>query len=242
MSLVGSAHHHLAKWPAEILQPVLDHYSTRSVRDSFEFVETIREHEVQGRMFTCSYDVVSLITNIPINETINICLTALYNSDIPNLEVKEGLLRKLLEKCTKEVELSFNKMFRQNDGVAKGCPLGPVLANVFMGYCESLIPFEHWPGLYCRYMDDTCSVFSNERKREALLFLARLNDVHPSLKFREKEVDVVLPFLDVQVIRQGHSLEATVYRKPTFSGLYTRWDSYAPNGVNAFQEEDNVSS
>ena len=53
ISMVGSAHHQLAKLLAEILQPVLDHYSTRSVRDSFEFVETIREHQVQGSMFLC---------------------------------------------------------------------------------------------------------------------------------------------------------------------------------------------
>ena len=144
------------------MQPVLDHYATRSARDSFEFVENIREHAVQDSMVMCSYDVVRLFTNIPINETISICLTALYHSDIPNPEVEEGLLRKLLEKCTKDVEFSFNNdMFRQI-AVAMGFPLGPVLANVFMGYCESLIPLEHWPNLYCRYMDDTCSLFSNE--------------------------------------------------------------------------------
>ena len=135
-----------------------------------------------------------------------------------------------MEKYIKEVELSSNSdMFRQIDGVAIGSPLGPVLANVFMGYCESQIPLEHWPSLYWRYMDDTCSLFSNER--EAWLFLATLNDIQPSLKFTmEKEVDGVLPFFDVQVIRQGHSFEAAVYRKPAFTGLYIRWGSYAPNG------------
>ena len=43
-----------------------------------------------------------------------------------------------------------------------------------------------------------------------------------------------LPFLDVQVIRQGRGFETTVYHKPTFTGLYARfyarWDSYAPTG------------
>ena len=36
-------------------------------------------------------------------------------------------------------------MFHQIDGVGMGSSLGPVLANVFMGYRESLIPLEHWP-------------------------------------------------------------------------------------------------
>ena len=69
-------------------------------------------------------------------------------------------------------------------------------------------------------MDDTRSLFSNER--EALLFLTRLNGIHQSLKFTmEKEVDGVhvLPFLDVQVLRRGNNFQTTVYREPTFTGL-----------------------
>ena len=80
-------------------------------------------------------------------------------------------------------------------------------------------------------MDDTCSLFSNER--EVLLFLARLNGIHQSLKFTtEKEVDGVhvLPFLNVQVVRRENSFETTVYHEPKFTGLYTRSDSYAPTG------------
>ena len=78
-------------------------------------------------------------------------------------------------------------------------------------------------------MDDTCSLFSNER--EALLFLARLNDNHPLLKFTvDKEIDGVLPFLVVQVTRHEHSFETTAYRKSMFTALYTRWDNHATNG------------
>ena len=63
--------------------------------------------------------------------------------------------------------------------------------------------------------------------------MARLNGIHQSLKFTtEKEVDGVhvLPFLDVQVVRWGNSFQTTVYHEPTFTGLYTRSDSYAPTG------------
>ena len=37
-----------------------------------------------------------------------------------------------------------------------------------------------------------------------------------------------LPFMDVLVRREQDRFTTSVYRKPTFTGLYTRWDSYCP--------------
>ena len=42
-------------------------------------------------------------------------------------------------------------MYKQNDGVAMG-PLGPVLANLLVGFCE--IDPSLWPSMYCRFVDD----------------------------------------------------------------------------------------
>ena len=63
---------------------------------------------------------------------------------------------------TSGVEFSFNDvMFRQIDGVAMGSPLGQVLANIFVGYCESLIPSSSYPPLYCKFMDDSFAYYSS---------------------------------------------------------------------------------
>ena len=66
-------------------------------------------------------------------------------------------------------------------------------------------------------------------REEAEEFLEVLNNLHPCLQFTmESEVDGKLPFLDVLVLRDEVSEEflTTIYRKPTFTGLYTRWDSF----------------
>ena len=39
----------------------------------------------------------------------------------------------------------------------------------------------------------------------------------------------ILSFLDVQIVRRpGIGFETTLYRKPSFSGLTTKWNSFVP--------------
>ena len=58
-----------------------------------------------------------------------------------------------------------------------------------------------------------------------------LNDVHPDLRFTvEGEVNDRLPFMDVLVRRDDQAFTRSVYRKLTYTGLLTRWDSFAPPG------------
>ena len=132
----------------------------------------------------------------------------------------------MLLKATTEVEFSFNgTLYKQVDSVAMGSPLGPVLANIFVGHCESKLNPEELPLLYKRFVDDTFSIFTSEQESDQ--FLETLKGMHTALGFtREKEKDNTLPFLDVSVTRTDTGLSRSMYRKPTFTGLYTRWDSF----------------
>ena len=38
----------------------------------------------------------------------------------------------------------------------------------------------------------------------------------------------VIPFLDVLIKRHNHTYSTSIYRKKTFTGLYTKWDSFTP--------------
>jgi len=44
----------------------------------------------------------------------------------------------------------------------------------------------------------------------------------------EKGTDGTLPFLDVKFEKDTNKCLTSVYRKPTFIGQYTRWDSFGP--------------
>ena len=63
------------------------------------------------------------------------------------------------------------------------------------------------------------------RKEERLqLFLNYFNSCHKNIRFNcKKETNNKLSFLDIQFI-------TSVYRKPTFSGVFSHFDSFIPRG------------
>ena len=220
-------------WLTEVLVPVAQKFGQHQVKDSFEFCEHIDKfmelHQDCSSVYMCSFDVVSLFTNVPLHEVIQICLNTLFRDEgVVAPPLPEEFLKKLLYKATSEVEFSFDgQLYRQTDGVAMGSPLGPVFANIFMGYLESSIPKDEFPLLYDRFVDDTFAIFSDTTSVDT--FFRKLNSLHPNVRFTmEREMDGALPFLDVGVARVNGGLQRSVHRKPTFTGFYTRWDSFCP--------------
>ena len=109
-----------------------------------------------------------------------------------------------------------------------GSPLGLALANIFVGYYEEKLFFQtQKTPTYFRYVDDTFAIFDHEAKADE--FLTKLNCLHPSLRFTfEKEKEKRLSFFDAYVEKTDVGLETSVYRKPTFTGQYLRWESFSP--------------
>ena len=137
----------------------------------------------------------------------------LYASDLIAPSFLRKVFIELMQAVTKSVEFSFNNvMYQQIDGVAMGYLLGPALANIFVGYYESLL-FRRVkkPPMYYGYVDDTFAVFNSENDCDE--FLYQLNFLHPFLRFTfEKEVNQSLSFLDVQMKKISSKLIKSVYR------------------------------
>ena len=148
-------------------EPVLTLYLSNCIRDSFTFADIIKTLNLDpSSVFLCSFDILSLFINVPLLETIQICADALYSSEHPPAPFPRQIFVKLMEMASSSVEFSFNDiMHRQIDGVAMRSPLGPALANIFVGYYESkLFQTTSKPEMYYRYMNDTFVVFSNEEE------------------------------------------------------------------------------
>ena len=108
-------------------------------------------------------------------------------------------------------------------------PLGPALANLFMGYYEQKwLESDHGRlvKFYGRYVDDIFCLFENEH--QAQTFLNFLNIQHLNLNFTiERKYMKQLPFLDVLNIRPDR-LITSVYWKSTFTGLLQNYNSFVP--------------
>ena len=76
--------------------------------------------------------------------------------------------------ATSDVEFLFDgTIYTQVDGVAMGSPLGPVLANIFVGFHEARLLLDEdapcKPIKYYRYVDDTFCLFKSSEESEIVL-------------------------------------------------------------------------
>ena len=152
-----------------------------------------------SKQILVSYDVTSLFTNIPLQETIDIAINLISNHN-SNLSITRKELKKLLLFAISQTHFIFNsKFYNQIDGVAMGSPLVPVLANIFMGFDASkwLNEYNHnKPKFYLGYIDGILAAYDNEQ--DSLNFLSFLNNRHPNIKFTiEKQINHSIAFLDV---------------------------------------------
>ena len=177
-----------------------------------------------------SLDVESLFTNIPLNETINNCVSDLHYNNRYNGKLSKRYLFKLLETATSESSFIFDYVLhKQIDGVAMGSPLGPTLANAFLCHYEKErldnCPIHFKPMIYERYVNDIFVLFS--LKEHLQLFVDYMNKQHKCLKFMpEAENDNSLPYLDIKITRHNQQFKTSIYRKPTFSSVFMHSESY----------------
>ena len=98
-------------------------------------IQKIKNEKIPKGIKIISFDVKSLFTNVLLNQAIEIILSTVYQEKKIKTSIPKNILKELLSLCTKEVHFMFNdEIYIQNDGVAMGCLLETLLANIFMSY------------------------------------------------------------------------------------------------------------
>ena len=86
-----------------------------------------------------SFDIESLFTNIPLQETIDLCVENLFQDRIRVDNLSNNSFCELLTRAMSESLLLFDQEFYKfHDGVAMSSPLVPTLANVFLCDLENI--------------------------------------------------------------------------------------------------------
>ena len=101
LSMTGSAQRQLAKWLTFLLDPVLQLSSTNCIPDSFIFAETLKNFQFPtSSSFLCSFDISSLFTNVPLQETIEICAVVLYGDNLAPTPFSRKFFIELMQTAT----------------------------------------------------------------------------------------------------------------------------------------------
>ena len=162
VSSIGTFNYNLA-FLSDLLSPLVP--NDYSCKDTFSFVSQIKNANL-SKIFLVSYDVTSLSTNIPLQETTDTAINLIFNHN-PNLSITRQELKKLFLFATSQTHFIFNsKFYNQIDEVAMGFPLAPILANISMGFYKS--KWVHKYNLnklkfYIRYVDGVLAAFGNEQ-------------------------------------------------------------------------------
>ena len=230
VSMINTAEYKLAKFLDTIIKP---HLPTKYMLNSTAgFLEKLKQFWFKPSDILVSFDVVSLFTNVPLNETIHIIADKVYKTkEKPKFE-KEVFI-KLMEMATSGIFMYGEKYFKQTDGVTMGSPLGPTMANFCLSHFENQLLEEcddtNGPSLYARYVDDIFCVFRSGIPYES--FLNKLNALHPNLKFTMELGNSSLAFLDTYIslpTDDNGTFSSRIFRKATHTGLILNFESICP--------------
>lgn len=214
-----------AKWLVQEIKklPPLKSYS---VKNSFEFVQKIKNVKINENEIMISFDVCSLFPSIPVDLAL-----IEFKKHLDETEVstdKKIIYQQTAQLCMDQSFFQFDgEIFKVTKGTNMGNPLSPLIAELFMSSFEvnlsnqSLLPRVWW-----RYVDD---VFAIIRKEDISKTLELLNSQNSSIQFTcEEEENGKLPFLDLELQRFGEKIEIGIYHKPSSTMRTITMDSHTP--------------
>ena len=202
-----------------------------TVKDTFEYVNEVQSLEINRGDILVSYDVTSLFTNVPLNETIQILADKAFHDNWFNttheLNLSRDQLIELLNAATKTNSFSSMEIFTSKL-MASQWDLFLVLCSPTSLCAPLKINLIKMPSYYRRFVDDTFTIMPDIAS--ARIFLDTQNHCHPSAKFtKEVERNASLPFIGVELLNLAPRIKTKVYVKPTNTGLLLHYQSHVDN-------------
>ena len=161
--MIGTPEYQLAKFLDSVIKPYIP--QSHMLQSTPQFLDKLQDFKFNSNQKIVSFDVKSLFTNVPLEDTIRIITDYIYPNNEPSSHqpiLKKEIFVKLLRLATKGLFMYKNKLYEQHDGVSMGSPLAPTIANFFLAHMEKKLLETNSnfnPKLFLRYVDDILAVF-----------------------------------------------------------------------------------
>lgn len=221
---------------AEYIEHFLNPISTRHpsyLKDTYDFIQKIKEIKIPAQTMLFTIDVESLYTNIETEAGLQAVKD--WFQRYPDKRRPDKQILELLEINLTRNDFIFNSQcYLQVKGTAMGKRFAPSYANIFMAKWEeaALAAWPQKPLYYYRFLDDIWGVWSGSRE-QFIGFADHLNGFHPSIKIQFTVHDSEVNFLDTITFKGSDfsvtgTLDVKVYFKDTDTHALLHGSSFHP--------------
>ena len=166
------------------------------------FLQKLNEFSPQKNQVTVSFDVISLFTNVPLAETIELIANYIYAKDNPSYPpFSTDIFVKIMFKATQGLFMYQDELYQQIIGVTMGSPLGPTFLLIFIADLETKLTNKlETPKLYLWHVDDIFAIFDDifaiiDDQQTCSSFFQQLKAQHQDIKLTVEQSTNTLSFL-----------------------------------------------
>ena len=134
---INSPTYNLSKFLSRILSTLL--VNRYSVRNSKEFVDYVQNFTISESEILVSFDVVSLLTSVPMDKALNLVLELLTSDESLSLRTFLAIsdITIGLKHCFSSTVFSYkNSLFKQIFGTSMGSCISLIIAYLYMEHVE----------------------------------------------------------------------------------------------------------
>lgn len=171
------------------------------VKDTYHFIDMVKDIQAPPNCLFFSIDVESLYTNI--DTPAGLSAVRKVFEKYPDVKRPDDEVLQLLEINLTRNDFEFNgEYYLQIKGTAMGKRFAPAYANIFMANWEegALAKCPKQPLHYLRYLDDIWGIWIHSRE-EFMEFINILNNHDPSIKLKYEIHEQSIDFLDTTIYK-----------------------------------------
>ena len=111
--MVGTAEYGLSKYLDNIIKPYMP--ADYMANSTTQFLDRIKAYQFNPNDVMVSFDVVSLFTNVPLNETIDIIANYIYdkNHNLPKPPFKKLIFKRIMKLATGGIFMHMDKIINK---------------------------------------------------------------------------------------------------------------------------------